>query len=166
MEETLDREIRRAVRMKAPVGMIIADIDHFKTFNDTYGHEAGDIMLREISRLLTNHVRQEDVVCRLGGEEFLLILPGAAPDLVKERGRNCLRTDAHGQQILYMGHPIGPVTLSFGCGSFPEDGEDGAEVIKMADMRLLQAKREGRDRVVRPIHPRVRRRTPGPRIDR
>jgi diguanylate cyclase (GGDEF)-like protein/PAS domain S-box-containing protein len=147
MEETLEREIHRAIRMKAPIGMIIADIDHFKIFNDTYGHEAGDSMLREISRLLTNQVRQEDVVCRLGGEEFLLILPGAAPELVKSRAER-LRTDAHGQQILYMGHPIGPVTLSFGCGSFPEDGEDGAEVIKTADMRLLQAKREGRDRVV------------------
>ena len=147
MEETLEREIHRAIRMKAPVGMIIADIDHFKIFNDTYGHKAGDSMLREISRLLTNQVRQEDVVCRLGGEEFLLILPGAAPELVKSRAER-LRTDAHGQQIFYMGHPIGPVTLSFGCGSFPEDGEDGAEVIKTADMRLLQAKREGRDRVV------------------
>ncbi|MCX6565489.1 MAG: diguanylate cyclase [Candidatus Aminicenantes bacterium] len=147
MEETLEREIRRAIWMKAPVGMIVADIDHFKIFNDTYGHEAGDIMLREISRLLTNHVRQEDVVCRLGGEEFLLIMPGATLDLVKARAER-LCTDAHGQQILYMGQPIGPVTLSFGCGSFPDDGEDGAEVIKTADMRLLQAKREGRDRVV------------------
>jgi len=147
MEETLEREIRRAIRMKAPVGMILADIDLFKNFNDTYGHEAGDIMIKEIARLLTNHVRQEDVVCRYGGEEFLLILPGAAADLVRDRAE-LLRNDAHGQQILYMGQPIGPVTLSFGCGSFPEDGEDGAEVIKTADMRLLQAKREGRDRVI------------------
>jgi|GEM_PF-2998358 len=147
MEETLEREVRRAIRLKAPVGIILADIDLFKSFNDTYGHDAGDIMLKEIARLLTNHVRQEDVVCRYGGEEFLLILPGAAADLVRDRAE-LLRNDAHGQQILYMGQPIGPATLSFGCGSFPEDGEDGAEVIKMADMRLLQAKREGRDRVI------------------
>jgi len=147
MEETLDREIRRSIRLKCPVGIIMADIDNFKTFNDTYGHEAGDIMIREIARLLTNHVRQEDVVCRYGGEEFLLILPGASAERVRDRAER-LRIDAHSQTILYMGHPIGPVSLSFGCGTFPEDGEDGVEVIKIADTRLLQAKREGRDRVV------------------
>lgn len=147
MEETLTREIRRAIRMKAPVGIIIADIDHFKSFNDTYGHDAGDVMLREISRLLANHVRQEDIVCRFGGEEFLLILPGASAERVRRRAE-ILRNDARNQQILYQGHPIGPVTLSFGCATFPEDGEDSAEVVKTADMRLLQAKREGRDRVI------------------
>ncbi len=147
MEETLEREIRRSIRLKSPVGIIMADIDNFKEFNDTYGHEAGDIMIREIAQLLTNHVRQEDVVCRYGGEEFLLILPGAAPDLVRGRAER-LRTDAHSQTILYMGRPIGPVSLSFGCSSFPSDGDDGSEVIKVADMHLLQAKREGRDRVV------------------
>lgn len=147
MEETLEREIRRSVRLKTSVGIIMADIDNFKAFNDTYGHEAGDIMIREIARLLTNHVRQEDVVCRYGGEEFLLILPGAGPDLVRDRAER-LRLDAHSLTIIYMGHPIGPVTLSFGCSSHPVDGENGAEAIKVADMRLLQAKREGRDRVV------------------
>jgi diguanylate cyclase (GGDEF)-like protein/PAS domain S-box-containing protein len=147
MEETLDREIRRAIRMKVSVGLIMVDIDRFKSFNDTYGHDAGDLMLCEVSRLLLNHVRREDVVCRYGGEEFLLILPGAAPDLVRARAVR-LGADAQSLTVPYRDVALGPVTLSMGCGSFPEDGEDRASAVKAADNRLLQAKKDGRNKVV------------------
>jgi diguanylate cyclase (GGDEF)-like protein/PAS domain S-box-containing protein len=147
MEETLDREIRRATRMKVSVGLIMVDIDRFKSFNDAYGHDAGDLMLTEVGRILLNHVRREDVVCRYGGEEFLLILPGASPELVRSRAER-LRADTQSRTIPYRDINMGPVTLSMGCGSYPEDGETQAAVIKAADNRLLEAKHEGRNKVV------------------
>jgi diguanylate cyclase (GGDEF)-like protein/PAS domain S-box-containing protein len=147
MEETLDREIRRAMRMKISVGLIMIDIDRFKSFNDTYGHDAGDLMLREVSRLLLDHVRKEDIVCRYGGEEFLLILPGAAPDMVRARAE-LIRAAAQSLTVPYQEAALGPVTLSLGCSSYPADGETQAAVIKASDNRLLQAKHEGRNKVV------------------
>jgi diguanylate cyclase (GGDEF)-like protein/PAS domain S-box-containing protein len=147
MEETLDREIRRAIRAKVSVGLIMIDIDRFKSFNDIYGHDAGDLMLREVSRLLLDNVRREDVVCRYGGEEFLLIMPGAAPDLVRSRAEH-IRAAAQSLTVNYQETALGPVTLSMGCGSFPVDGETQAAVIKASDNRLLQAKHEGRNKVV------------------
>jgi len=147
MEETLDREIRRASRLKVSIGMIMVDIDHFKTFNDTYGHEAGDTMLREVGRLLMNHIRREDVVCRYGGEEFLLILPGADNELIRTRAER-LRSGAQSMTIAYQQRLLGPVTLSMGCGSYPADGPDGNAVINAADLRMLQAKQEGRNRII------------------
>src|SRR5205807_1183206 len=77
LEETLDREIRRAARGDLSVGILILDLDHFKSFNDTYGHEAGDTVLRETAACLVKNVRAEDFVCRFGGEEFVVILPTA-----------------------------------------------------------------------------------------
>jgi len=147
MEETLEREIRRATRTRVSVGLIMVDIDCFKSFNDTHGHDAGDAMLFEVGRLLLNHVRREDVVCRYGGEEFLLILPSATPELVQARAER-LRVDAQLLTIPYRDVALGPVTLSMGCGSFPEDGNDRTTVIKAADNRLLQAKKDGRNKVV------------------
>src|SRR5688572_30740618 len=77
MEETLERDIRRAARKGVPVGIIMFDIDHFKNINDTFGHEAGDALLQELGNFLSTQFRQEDIVCRTGGEEFTVILPEA-----------------------------------------------------------------------------------------
>jgi diguanylate cyclase (GGDEF)-like protein len=85
MEASLEREAYRAERLHTPVGLVMLDVDHFKLFNDTYGHEAGDIVLRELGNLLRSSIRGEDIACRYGGEEFLLILPDASLDSVMER---------------------------------------------------------------------------------
>jgi diguanylate cyclase (GGDEF)-like protein/PAS domain S-box-containing protein len=147
MEETLEREIFRAARSQAPLGVIMIDIDHFKNFNDTYGHEAGDTMLMAIAKLLQDQVRREDVVCRYGGEEFTLILPGAGLPIVTARAEQ-LGSQARLLQVSVSGHILGPVTLSLGVAQFPEHGRTGGLVLQAADQALLAAKRAGRDRVV------------------
>ncbi len=81
----LEREIRRAVRSELPLGLLMLDLDHFKKFNDTYGHEAGDTVLREAATFLTKNIRAEDIVCRFGGEEFVIMLPTANVDAAKAR---------------------------------------------------------------------------------
>ncbi len=147
MEETLERELRRAARAKCPLGIIMADIDHFKNFNDAHGHAAGDILLGELGSYLRSHIRAEDVACRYGGEEFTLILPGS--DLKATAGRaESLRSGVSSLRVEYGGHTLETVTLSFGVAAFPKHGASGAELLRAADKALYRAKREGRDRVV------------------
>ena len=89
MEISLDRELRLAARRKGELSLLMLDIDHFKRFNDTFGHEAGDQILREVAEILRESVRTEDIVCRYGGEEFLVILPGIGADAsFQARGRH------------------------------------------------------------------------------
>jgi diguanylate cyclase (GGDEF)-like protein/PAS domain S-box-containing protein len=147
LEETLEREIRRAVRSELPLGVIMLDLDHFKTFNDTYGHEAGDAVLREAAAYLKKSVRLEDVVCRYGGEEFVIILPMAslnATELRAERIRSRLRDLA----VTHRDRSLGQISASFGVAALPEHGSEPSILLAAADAALYRAKREGRDRVV------------------
>ncbi len=146
MEESLEREVRRAHRAKASLGIIIADIDHFKRFNDTLGHEAGDALLEALGRFLRAHVRAEDIACRYGGEEFLLILPDALPETARERAEQLREGVAH-LHVPYQGDPLEAVTLSLGVATFPDDGPSGQAVVLAADGALYRAKHEGRNRV-------------------
>ena len=147
MEETLEREIFRATRAQLPLGVIMIDIDHFKNFNDSFGHEAGDAMLKAIAAFLQDQVRKEDVACRFGGEEFTLIMPGAGLPIVLSRAQILLEK-ARLIQVPFAGRTLGPVTLSLGVAMFPEQGRTGGLVIHSADEALLKAKRSGRNRVV------------------
>ena len=146
MEESLTREIRRAERMRCSLGCIMVDVDHFKNYNDTWGHAAGDTLLRELATLLQNRVRGSDIVCRYGGEEFTLILPDASLDITTARAE---QIRAQASQLRIEGHDNEQpsITLSLGVASYPDHGMDGGSVLRAADRGLYQAKHEGRNRV-------------------
>ena len=147
MEETFGRDLARAERYKTPLGVIMMDIDRFKSFNDSFGHEAGDEMLKAIGAFLPAHVRKEDIVCRYGGEEFLIILPGASLEASAERARK-LCAEVRPLRVEYNRVALGPITFSLGVAAFPKHGSTGMAVVQAADMALLRAKKEGRARVV------------------
>ncbi|HEV2469429.1 MAG TPA: diguanylate cyclase [Candidatus Sulfotelmatobacter sp.] len=146
LEETLEREVRRAARSDESLGVLMLDLDHFKKFNDTYGHEAGDDVLRETATFLSKCVRAEDVVCRYGGEEFVIILPAASLDVTRSRAED-IRLQLRDLATLHQGQPLGRLTASFGVACFPEHGATRQSLLEAADAALYRAKREGRDRV-------------------
>ncbi len=147
MEETLVRELARAERKGVPLGVIMLDIDKFKSFNDSFGHEAGDEMLKAIGAFLPAHVRREDIVCRYGGEEFIVILPGASLQASAERARKlCL--EVRSLSVVHDRAPLGPISFSLGVAAYPGHGATGMAVVQTADMALLRAKKDGRNRVI------------------
>lgn len=147
LEEILQRETRRAVRAGYSVGALMLDLDHFKKFNDTYGHDAGDTVLRETASLLIKSVRAEDVVCRFGGEEFIVILPMA--DLKTSQARaERIRSRLRELAVVHQGQSLGTITVSVGVAALPEHGTSPKELLEAADAALYRAKREGRDRVI------------------
>jgi diguanylate cyclase (GGDEF)-like protein/PAS domain S-box-containing protein len=147
LEETLEREVRRAARAAQSLGLLMIDLDHFKNFNDTYGHDAGDAVLRETALFLAKGIRAEDFVCRFGGEEFVVILPTADLESSRARGER-LRLKMRELTIMYQGKSLGMVTISVGVAVFPEHGRSPKELMAAADAALYQAKRGGRDVVV------------------
>lgn len=146
MEETLEREISRASRQKLVVGVIMIDLDHFKLFNDTYGHKAGDVMLKEVGRFLQSNVRKEDIACRFGGEEFIIIMIGASREIISQRAE-FLRKNVKKINPEYEGNILKNITLSIGVAIYPDHGETGESIIHAADMALYKSKHDGRDRV-------------------
>jgi len=146
LEEMLDREIRRAVRAEQALGLLMLDLDHFKKFNDTYGHDAGDTVLRESGTFLAKSIRAEDIVCRFGGEEFVIILPTANLGAACARAER-IRSKLRELTVLHQGQSLGMVTVSVGVAALPEHGTSPKELLEAADAALYRAKREGRDRV-------------------
>jgi diguanylate cyclase (GGDEF)-like protein/PAS domain S-box-containing protein len=147
MEEMFERELQRAARKGTPLGVIMLDIDHFKHFNDTFGHEVGDALLRELGNLLHVRFRGADIACRYGGEEFTLILPEASLDMTQQRGEE-LRQAIDSVRLERLGQPVGAVTLSLGVAAFPDHGSNKESLLRIADAALYRAKKEGRNRVV------------------
>ncbi len=145
LSETMEREIERARRENEPLSVMVSDIDHFKRINDTYGHTIGDRFLMEIARLMKRHTRASDIVCRYGGEEFLLVLPGTDMDCAERRAEE-LRQMCAEITIPQDGQDL-RVTLSFGVATFPMHGQAGEEIIIKADTALYQSKNMGRNRV-------------------
>ena len=145
LEATLEREIQRAVRTQHPFGVIMMDVDHFKRVNDTLGHAAGDVVLRELGQFLARQVRQSDVACRYAGDEFMLILPETSRETAKERAEQLRK----GVKELVL--PVA-ITISIGVAVFPEDGMTSESILKSADNALYQAKHEGRDHVMVSCH--------------
>jgi diguanylate cyclase (GGDEF)-like protein/PAS domain S-box-containing protein len=146
MEETLERDIRRAARSRRPLSLLMVDIDNFKEFNDTFGHEAGDVTLQNLCQMMKTLIRGEDVACRYGGDEFVIILPDSSAELAAQRAED-MRIAAGHAEMQYQGRLLKPMKLSFGISSFPSDGKTSHELLRAADSALYRAKSEGRDRV-------------------
>lgn len=147
LEETLEREIHRSARAGQSLAVIMFDLDHFKTFNDTFGHEAGDVILHHVGAFLCKSTRADDIACRYGGEEFVLILPSAKLQAGELRAE-WLREAIKHLNIVHVGQPLGVVTISVGVAAFPQHGSTPAQLMAQADGALYQAKKSGRDRVV------------------
>jgi diguanylate cyclase (GGDEF)-like protein/PAS domain S-box-containing protein len=147
MEEALNRELMRAQQNHTTIGVMMFDIDHFKHFNDTYGHLAGDAILRAIAGYLYTRVRSADIACRYGGEEFLVILPGAPLTILLQRAEELL-TGVRQVQVIHDGRTLGAITVSIGIALFPTHGADAESLVRAADNALYQAKRAGRNRVI------------------
>jgi diguanylate cyclase (GGDEF)-like protein/PAS domain S-box-containing protein len=146
LEEAMEREIYRAARNQSSLGLIMLDVDHFKQFNDRFGHDAGDELLRELGNFLRAKARQSDIVCRYGGDEFIVIMPGTMAAVAKKAEQ--LREQFRHLTIVHQGQNLGRATISLGVATYPEYGVTPKALIQTADKALFQAKEEGRDRVV------------------
>ena len=147
--ETGRREFQRAARNRQPVSMLSIDVDHFKTFNDNHGHDAGDTVLRAVGEALSSTFRGDDICCRFCGEEFVALLPGSPIDVAAERAEE-LRAKVEGLVIRYGDDNLPQITISVGVASFPSAGTGPMEVLKVADIALYRAKELGRNRVEMP----------------
>lgn len=147
MKDSLERELYRAKRHNIPFGVIMLDIDFFKKFNDSYGHDIGDMVLERIGKLIKSAVRPEDIACRYGGEEFLVILPGTTMEGTNQCAARIL-SESHNIKIKNKGVMLGGVTVSLGVAAFPANGVTIEQVVKAADNALLEAKNSGRDRII------------------
>ncbi|HHT9127638.1 MAG TPA: diguanylate cyclase [Candidatus Wujingus californicus] len=146
MNETLELELRRVKRSKKSIGIVMLDIDHFKLFNDKYGHEAGDVLLRALGDFLRIYMREGDIVCRYGGEEFALVLIEASLEDTRKRAEE-LQAEIKKLRILYRGKPLENITISLGVSVFPEHGTTVEDLLRAADQALYKAKTDGRDRL-------------------
>jgi len=147
MEVALEREMHRAERRDKELALMMVDVDHFKQFNDSFGHEAGDVVLREVAECLRVSVRNEDVVCRFGGEEFVIILPETEAPVALERAE-LLRQTVSDLVLRYHGQPLRQVTISIGMAIFPRHANTTDELLRCADRALYAAKHRGRNRVI------------------
>lgn len=145
LSETLPRELSRAQREEEPVAVIMIDLDHFKQINDTHGHAAGDEVLKELASLLKRGTRDSDMICRYGGEEFVVIMPGMTLEHAWQRAESW-RTELAAMRI-QVGTTDIRVTFSAGLAVFPQHGEDMAALLASADKMLYRAKHDGRNRI-------------------
>jgi diguanylate cyclase (GGDEF)-like protein/PAS domain S-box-containing protein len=146
MEEALNQQLSSLARHPDPVAIIMIDIDHFKRFNDDYGHAAGDLLLREIGQFLQSNVRGEDIACRYGGEEFILIIPDTSLETAQSRAED-LRREASQLVMQDSGQSYSGLTISLGVAIYPLHGQSKGAILRAADAALYRAKQEGRDRV-------------------
>jgi diguanylate cyclase (GGDEF)-like protein/PAS domain S-box-containing protein len=145
LEEALEREFSLAKRQATPVCLVMMDIDGFKGFNDTYGHDAGDFLLKKLGELLVTEVRRSDISCRYGGEEFLIVMPGVPLDKGHERAERLRKVFGSGK-FQHMGVKLN-ATISLGVAVYPDNGQNWEEVLHAADRAMYAAKAAGKNRV-------------------
>ncbi|HYD19291.1 MAG TPA: diguanylate cyclase [Patescibacteria group bacterium] len=146
LEETMERELDRARRKELPLGLMVLDIDHFKKYNDSRGHDAGDALLAQFAKLLMEQIRQEDIACRYGGEEFVVVMPGAGVEITEARAKKICEA-VRNMKVTLGGESFGGVTVSIGVSSYPAHGIRMEELVSAADKALYGAKHGGRDQV-------------------
>lgn len=147
LDETLPREIHRALREQEPLAVAMLDLDHFKNFNDQWGHEAGDAVLLGVAEALLDGLRASDIACRYGGEEVLVVMPGADADEAVNR-IDTIAAGVRNMGARVMGRDLPPVTFSAGVATLPQHGDSMEMLIRAADRALYMAKETGRDRVL------------------
>nr|WP_289073754.1 GGDEF domain-containing protein [uncultured Halomonas sp.] len=141
----LHQEMALAQRKGSLLSLLMIDIDHFKKVNDNFGHDAGDAVLIEVAALLKKHFRGTDVVCRLGGEEFVALLPGTGTAEAQTRAEKLLKAQRD-QALSHLHQPLGRITLSCGIATYPAHTMDPKRLLRLADTALYKAKNNGRDR--------------------
>jgi diguanylate cyclase (GGDEF)-like protein len=146
LEEALELDLARIRRSNLPFSVIMGDADHFKKINDTFGHDAGDLVLRCIADVIQANIRKGDLACRYGGEEFVILLHGADTSEAAARAET-IRQAIKSMEVAFRGQSLGPVTISLGVATFPRHAQDGAALITAADGAMYTAKHAGRDRV-------------------
>ena len=146
LEESLERELQVAARKRQSLALVFLDLDHFKRFNDSFGHEAGDLVLQALGDRLRDFFRATDICCRYGGEEFAIILPESS---AKDAGARAdkLRSEVKGLRIQYKKQTLGQITISAGVAAFPEHASTSSDLLKIADQCLYESKASGRDAV-------------------
>ena len=145
LEETLGREMARALREGYPIGIVMMDIDHFKSTNDRWGHPAGDRILQALGELLRSESRADDIACRFGGEEFVVVMPSASVEAARQRAEHW-RQAAEDLRVHFNGSSL-QITLSIGVAAFPANGASTEAVLHAADRALYASKAAGRNRV-------------------
>lgn len=146
-KERLEREFQRATRYRRPLSLLMVDVDYFKHYNDSFGHPAGDRLLRLVGRMVAGELRRVDFGARYGGDEFSVILPETpkvAAAVVAERIRRSIEKHPF---LHRQSQPLGRVTVSVGVATYPEDAAAGVKLVEAADRALYQAKTDGRNRV-------------------
>jgi len=144
LDETLPRELMRAQRERRPLSIVMLDLDHFKRVNDTWGHEAGDMVLVHLAIALKQHLRSSDLACRFGGEEFIVLMPGAT--LVEARERIEQIAERIRNTPIQLAHVTLPaVTFSAGLAQSGVHGDSAEALLRAADHALYAAKKAGRD---------------------
>jgi diguanylate cyclase (GGDEF)-like protein len=144
LEESLERELQLAGRKKQALAVLFLDLDHFKRFNDTFGHDAGDMVLQSLADLFRTFFRATDICCRYGGEEFAIILPESSSRDAVIRA-DALRSEVKSLRLHYKKQTVGQLTVSVGVAAFPEHGSTSTELLKIADQCLYESKASGRD---------------------
>lgn len=147
LEETLEKECARAVRYQRSLALLLLDLDHFKRFNDTHGHEAGDLLLTELGHAIRSRLRTADTACRLGGEEFVVLLPDTGLEAAQTLAEQ-IRLRVADLRLRMDGRPLGEVTVSIGVAATPDHGGSGRMLLRTADGAMYQAKSQGRNQVV------------------
>lgn len=145
-DEAIQREQHIASRSNTPLALLICDIDYFKEFNDLYGHDAGDMALRTLANIMLEHFRETDIPCRFGGEEFVVLMPGASPLDALRRARELLKKVAS-RTISYQGRDLNALTISIGIASWQGDADAPDNLLQSADKALYRAKQSGRNQV-------------------